>query len=52
MNNKKIKPKTLSVEDIIYIVSSCGSSDMDEYCDGCPLGAECLMYYTGDDSEL
>ena len=26
--------------------------DPNTFCDGCPVYAECLYYYTGDDSEL
>jgi hypothetical protein len=48
--------KTITRENEEWFIEHCNfdpeTDDANTFCIGCPLTAECLYYYTGDDSEL
>ena len=46
--------KTLTDDQIIYLLENvCKATfaDPEEVCENCPLSAECLYYFCGEDSE-
>lgn len=45
-----IKSRTFSAEEIATIIEQCSTKKCKE--DSCPLFAECLFYYAGDDTLL
>lgn len=51
-----IKEKTITPKEIIWFIHNCffnsGLEDVSQLCEDCPISAECLYYWTGDDSEL
>ena len=46
--------KTLTDDQIVYLLEICKASffeDAEKVCEDCPLSAECLYYFIGEDSE-
>lgn len=42
--------KTLTNAQIITMINRCSAGSRDE-CENCPLGDECLYYFTGEECE-
>ena len=40
--------KTLTNEEVIFIIENCSACSGSVICENCPLVTECLHYYTGE----
>lgn len=50
-----IKDRMITANDIQWFIDNCvvnNEEGFEHLCEDCPISAECLYYWTGDDSEL